>query len=117
MNPKYLTACLLLAAPVVFAASFDCSKASNAVERFICDEPYLGRLDEALAVNYRNLRDIFGNRINQKIKYSQIDWLKDRNKCTTERCLVSMYKVRINEMCDVISSTGGDCIHSEDVRQ
>ena len=47
-----LILCALFAA-TGHAASFDCAKAATPVEKMICADALLGRLDEALARNYR----------------------------------------------------------------
>ncbi|ELJ4857118.1 hypothetical protein RTU34_004277, partial [Escherichia coli] len=47
-----LLASLLVASPGAFAASFDCQKASTAIEHKICDNERLSKLDEQLSSAY-----------------------------------------------------------------
>lgn len=49
-----LLASLLVASPAVFAASFDCQKASAEIEHKICDNELLSKLDEQLSSTYSN---------------------------------------------------------------
>ena len=105
----------ILAAPAVAAASFDCSNAINAVEHAICGNSYIGQLDMAMNTNYRAVRDIYDDGVRKKLAAGQRDWLKDRDQCQTERCLIAMYKERIDTMCDVASAYYWDCIRSEEV--
>jgi len=70
------------------AASFDCSKASNKVERTICSVASISALDEKLAVAYKKAGSSY--------KQSQRDWLKKRNKCGADaNCLFIEYTARI----------------------
>ncbi len=105
----------LFVAPVASAASFDCAKATNGVEHAICGNSYISQLDMALSMNYRVVRDIYDEGVRKKLVAGQRDWLKDRDQCQTERCLIAMYKERIDTMCDVASAYYWDCIRSEEV--
>lgn len=48
MKSLVIAAVLTLATPLSYAASFDCQKASSSVEKAICSNPTLGKLDEAI---------------------------------------------------------------------
>ena len=72
------------------AASFDCAKAATYVETAICDNQDLSRLDEDAAHLFaeaikRNVGTEAELRENQKA------WLKKRNQCGTEDCILSTY--------------------------
>ena len=83
-----LCAILLFYAGELSAASFDCSKASNKVERTICSVASISALDEKLAVAYKKAGCSY--------KQSQRDWLKKRNKCGADaNCLFIEYTARI----------------------
>jgi uncharacterized protein len=56
-----LAIALLFAATTCFAASFDCSRARTQVEKLICADALLGRLDDTLALNYRAM--LVGHRL------------------------------------------------------
>ena len=78
------------------AASFDCSKASNKVERTICSVDSISALDDKLALAYKNAGSSY--------KQSQRDWLKKRNKCGADaNCLFNEYKARIDFLIGVSS--------------
>jgi uncharacterized protein len=65
---------------MIFAASFDCGKAASEVEKLICSDAELSRLDESLNKAYLQAleRTLFKK---QTIK-SQRQWVKnERNAC------------------------------------
>ena len=70
---------LLSGALPVGAASFDCAKATTAVEKAICAQPDLSRQDEALAQAYQQLLSRVGKPWDERVKQSQREWLKTRN--------------------------------------
>ena len=70
------------------AASFDCSKAGTQVEKAICSDPELGRLDEELMAAYK--------KVAATERKAQRAWLKYRNTCGPDvQCLTGMYESRI----------------------
>lgn len=78
------------------AASFDCSKAASTVEKLICGDDELSKMDETLSKTYLQT-DQSGD--HQKATREQRQWLKDkRNACLDEKCLKSAYTTRINEL-------------------
>ena len=87
----------LLAMPA-FSASFDCGKASTWVEKTICSNSELSRLDEAMAKKYKAELASADNEDysqNHRIitKNAQQEWLKfQRNTCVSEACLIREYK-------------------------
>ena len=91
---KSLLACaLLLLATNSQAASFDCDKARSTVEKMICAEPELNRLDDQLAARYRSVWEALSDQ--GALKSEQLDWLNERNHCYTKACLVMRYRERI----------------------
>jgi uncharacterized protein len=79
------------------AASFDCSKASNKVERTICSVASISALDERLAVAYKKAGTSY--------KQSQRDWIKKRNKCGADaNCLFIEYTARIKFLTNASSN-------------
>ncbi len=75
-----LAASLLLgASPFSMAASFDCAKAATLVEKTLCDNAALGRLDESVAQTYQQLLVSVGSPWDERVKTSQREWLKVRN--------------------------------------
>lgn len=112
----YLAAMLLgwlvLSLPVQ-GASFDCAKAQAKVERLICADAELSKLDEKLSTAYKtaiqdekqvgtipqSLKQTI-NKANdeqkQRLVTEQKHWLKDtRNLCTDEHCVKQAYQSRL----------------------
>lgn len=115
-----------LAAPIASAEvtsadwkpSFDCSKASNSVEKSICNEPYLGKLDGVLTDNYKLMKAAnIGDGALAELNATQILWLESRNSCTDSQCLVEAYKARIDQVCEypVISGVHPACVSADEV--
>lgn len=75
-----ITASLLLgASPFAMAASFDCAKAGTLVEKTLCGNADLGKLDESVAQTYQQLLVSVGSPWDDLVKKSQREWLKARN--------------------------------------
>ncbi|GBG15693.1 uncharacterized protein NMK_3304 [Novimethylophilus kurashikiensis] len=74
--------------------SFDCAKASNNVERMICGDKELQRLDRSM---YRDYKDM-SNRVDpEQLKKEQNAWLKERNACQTRECVKQAFVNRITQ--------------------
>ena len=76
------------------AASFDCKKAKTQVEKAICEDPRLSKLDEELAVTYRDAMSKAERTEKIKLRKGQTDWLKARNACKDKLCIEVMYRTR-----------------------
>lgn len=76
------------------AASFDCAKAATAVEKTICADAELSRLDEELARAYAQALAEAADR--QAVKSGQRTWLRNtRDVCADAMCLKAGYEARI----------------------
>lgn len=75
------------------AASFDCAKAQTQVEKMICADVELSKLDEALAVAYVKAVKVVDGAVS--IRQEQKQWLKVRNSCKSADCLFSAYEKRV----------------------
>jgi uncharacterized protein len=88
---------LLVCIPFTYGASFDCTKASSQVEKIICSNAELSKLDEQLSVAY-----VQGNAASiskAELKSSQRRWLiEKRNICTDASCVKKAYEERLNEI-------------------
>lgn len=96
---------LALLAISAHAASFNCSKAESQVERLICSTPVLSRLDEELAVVYREalskVDDPAGLRVLQR------SWINNtRNRCIDPQCIESAYRMRLVDLRSRIPTPG-----------
>ena len=79
------------------AASFDCAKAATAVEKMVCGDPALSRLDEVLADAYR--RALSASAEPETLKARQREWLRaGRDVCTDAACLTQAYRKRIGQL-------------------
>lgn len=99
------------------AVSFDCNKASTPIEKAICSDPLLGKLDDALTQNYkRMLAANIGDGAKSDLRATQKAWMAARNKCTNNSCIAEAYRQRVDAICDypVISGAHPGCTSSEE---
>ena len=83
------------AAPI--KPSFDCAKASTAVEGMICGSAELAELDSRLASAYKTVRD--GADDSAAMRAEQVQWIKQvRNACKTMDCLLQGYGERVEDL-------------------
>lgn len=74
--------------------SFDCLKARTLVEKLICANPKLARMDARMAIAYFTLRT--NNSSSKSLLQEQRRWLRElRNKCEDLECLATVYQERI----------------------
>lgn len=101
---------IIFSAQFALSASFDCDKASSAIEKKICNNSELSSLDSSLGRSYSDLTKNFTKKyapkqyseMNEKLQNEQRFWLKNvRNQCETETCLKNIYLYRINELASV----------------
>jgi uncharacterized protein len=83
-------------ASISYAASFDCAKAGSDIERRICANEQISSLDSDLASSYKSA---IANEPN--LKESQLAWIKERNKCSDDECIVNLYKERISFLTNI----------------
>lgn len=84
----------------VQAASFDCAKAATAVEKTICGDAELSKLDEDLAGAYTDALDRAAEP--DAVKTVQRTWLRNtRDACADAACLKAAYQARIEELAVV----------------
>lgn len=89
---------LLISAEMLHAASFDCTKAGSSVEKSICTDNTLSKLDERLSNLYNNSLDQLTSTEAAQLKTSQKAWLKKRNTCSNKQCLNDSYTGRIETL-------------------
>lgn len=77
------------------AASFDCQKASTAMEVLICSDPQLSAIDESLNATFKSVLSVHPNR--SLITRWERDWLKspEVRDCKTAACLKTAFSNRI----------------------
>lgn len=62
------------------AASFDCTKASSKMEKTICGDPELSKLDEQLGGAYKTARGVLSPDASKKLATGQQSWLTYTSK-------------------------------------
>jgi len=80
-------------------ASFDCAKAGNTVEKFICSRAVLRWQDLALSRAYRAARDAVAGSARDDLVAGQRDWVRDRDR----RCIADR---RFGELADTSAGLG-----------
>ncbi|MGC2049853.1 MAG: lysozyme inhibitor LprI family protein [Gallionella sp.] len=78
------------------AASFDCAKAATKVEKLVCADAGLSKLDEELNADYKTALQKYGQAKTTKVEQAQ--WIKDRNSCESNDCLKALYQARLQEL-------------------
>jgi uncharacterized protein len=93
----YLIFLTTFASTTAFAASFDCKKAKTVIEKTICTDSKLNKLDEDLAGLYKEVRGIYPG-----IVAEQREWLSSLKSCNDAGCLKSKYEERNSELVQII---------------
>ena len=119
---KYLVLGLLLFAFTcgAQAASFDCKKAQSKIEKAICDNPKISKLDEELAGNYQAAKSMLSADAQKILVTGQRSWVKFLSaSCFTDfqakpaskegaaQCLDTEYKDRVTDLKSTGSVIGG----------
>ena len=81
------------------APSFNCAKASNAVERTICAEPALADLDLSMAAEYKKAISLTAHK--DRLRANQRQWLKDvHSQCAhgAFQCIQQNYGTRLSQL-------------------
>jgi uncharacterized protein len=91
--------------------SFECSKAATAVERSVCADERLKRLDADLAANYRSVVKQVVPGGARALRASQRAWIADRNaRCATGAgdCLTAEYQERNAVLLALLARTSDE---------
>lgn len=99
------------------AASFDCDKASTAMEKSICANKALNQLDSELGQVYGELKKSLPSHKAEQLIKQQQNWLKDRNQtCAAYEldCLRDLYERRITELSNSLPTSSSKTIASTD---
>lgn len=118
VNKKALIFMSLMTCSTVYAASFDCTKASASYEKIICSDNVLNLFDDALSNNYLAVMNSKREKkVKDLLKQSQIAWLNKRNACSEYSCIRSLYARRVDEICEKYGSSTEqlNCISTEDI--
>lgn len=90
-----------LAAPLMVSAapSFDCRRASHAIEKLICSDAKLSALDTQMAELFGDAMRLTTGSRRQELLSEQRGWIKNRNDCAKRseprrRCVLEHYTQR-----------------------
>lgn len=87
----------LLYSTTTSAASFKCNESKTSVEKAICFDPNLSKLDELMKAEYDKIRTDITRR--KELFNTQRDWRNlVRNQCTTFECIRLSYTTRIEQL-------------------
>src|SRR5215831_576944 len=83
-----------------FAASFDCAKASTAIEKMICADARLSALDDNLARSYSAALERSSQDERARLRREQAAWLKYRDACepADRSCVIARYGERLRNL-------------------
>ncbi len=107
MRPRSLAFAFVFALSMPMAghaASFDCAKARTPVEKAICADGTLGRLDEQIGDSYRQAFDRLDARFRPRLLASQRLWLKAR---VVSPALESALTERLDDLRNAIVTVNG----------
>src|SRR5262249_51543075 len=98
----------LLASPPIPsppAASFNCAAARSAMEKLICGDANLSKLDEELGAAFKQAQERSGAK--KTITHWQREWLHgpDVTDCTTAACLAPLFAERVKLLSSVAPAT------------
>ncbi|MGE0104750.1 MAG: MliC family protein [Blastocatellales bacterium] len=117
-----LTSFVLAAAAIFFSAffaietraqSFDCGRATTKVEKIICEDDVLARLDTEMNSLYQQALAKANARMKTTIRNEQRNWIRGRNACGSDGdarpCINEFYTNRIDYLKRLIaeSAPGG----------
>ncbi|MFL6751023.1 MAG: lysozyme inhibitor LprI family protein, partial [Sphingomicrobium sp.] len=87
-----------------YGPSFTCSPSNNDVEKMICDDAELARLDRYLNQLYDEAL-IFSNAPGYKsqLREFQNQFLEDRNACRTTDCIADAYRAQMENLQEIMN--------------
>ncbi|MGV7120824.1 lysozyme inhibitor LprI family protein [Sphingopyxis sp. 550A] len=94
------------APPVSVPASFDCGKATRAVDRFICANAALRWQDLALSRSYRAVLDKLSGSARAALVAEQRDWVSERDR----RCAADRSFAELNDPASSVHDQAYDCM-------
>jgi uncharacterized protein len=117
MSDRLVVLNLILASKKLIPAgpSFDCRRASTAVEHEICGKPYLAAYDRVIADFYSQALGVLDAEDADQLRADQRAWLKMRDNCNyqtpdnphatsdVEGCLAGVLMFRVNDLQKIIA--------------
>jgi uncharacterized protein YecT (DUF1311 family) len=96
-----------------FSASFNCDKAYVDIERSICNDPDLSKLDSELSISYTLAKKILIDA--EGLMASQVKWLAKRNSCKEISCISKEYKLRMKEIESLLGTDKIDILKAGNI--
>lgn len=93
----FLSILLLVVNTTLAAASFECGRAAQCIEKTICSHPQLSKADEQMGEAYENLKKTLVQSQITELQVEQRDWLERRDSecaCGDINCLLNLYQER-----------------------
>jgi uncharacterized protein len=90
---------VLMLSITAHAASFDCAKAGTKIEKLICADAELSKLDEELNAAYKAV--VQDKTKADVVKRVQRQWMKERNGCADAACVKGAYEARLQSLASV----------------
>jgi uncharacterized protein len=101
MNRLVLFTMIMMVPSLTFAASFDCGKAHTKVEKMICGDKELSRLDSELGAAYASASCTYPS-ARDTVVAAQKKWIASvRDKCNDVGCLRRVYSERLDVLIQV----------------
>jgi len=100
--------------PTTQAASFDCAKATTKVEKLICGDAELSKLDEELSVSYKEA--VQDTQQADSIRQAQNLWMKERNGCVDAGCVKGAYEARLSSLAGAHKSSDVDAAKKQSAK-
>jgi uncharacterized protein YecT (DUF1311 family) len=91
-----------LAVSISQAASFDCAKAKTAVEKIICADTELSKLDEKMREVHSQANKFIADPVGFRLKQRQ--WLKNRDACNDTKCVAQAYRKRLGVLRSLLQA-------------
>lgn len=109
-----LLACIAVSGNAGADPSFDCAKASQKIEKIICQSEKLSRQDLKLDSLYKEVMSGLTPDVQLEIRKEQRQWLRNRNQTCqlyqdgAESCLLEAYRERNSELSQLLAFNIGD---------
>jgi hypothetical protein len=84
--------------------SFDCARASTAVENMLCGDAQLADRDRRASQQYFALRGSLPPSVRSQLLQSQRLFLRQRSDCRSSQCLADLYDVRLRQLAEFASN-------------
>jgi uncharacterized protein YecT (DUF1311 family) len=89
-----------------YQTSFYCFKYGSSIEKMICGNANLGRLDGLLNATYKSRLDPKFGADPSEMRNDQRSWISERNKCSDLECVEKSYVTRIKLLCAMPVTSG-----------